>query len=128
MKTELTLEQSEKLIEFGLDAKLASCRQYANAGKIQNGIEQPPELKPVFCLTDILAILPKQIKDYHLNIDIIKEGYNIGYIQWDDAAPYEAVVTRSINAYFAPELIDALYQLLIWTIDNVYINLKTNKQ
>ncbi|MDE6534558.1 MAG: hypothetical protein K2K82_00950 [Muribaculaceae bacterium] len=113
MKTELTIEESTKLIELGVDPKMASGESLVGGA--------------LFTLTDLLSILPKEIDGHHLNTDAIKEGYNVGYVLWDDDENWEAVISHFLSdGFFAPELIDALYQLLIYTITNNYV--KTEKK
>ena len=116
MKTKLTLEESARLIELGVDPKLASeCVSAMKVYASGRGIIRLPESNPIFTLTDLLSILPKEIKGYHLEM-----GTN------DDEwyAEYDSV--RLKDSYtFAPELIDSIYQLLIWAIGNGYV--KPNK-
>ena len=105
MKTTLTIEESARLIELGVDAKLASGESLVGGA--------------LFTLSDLLSILPKEIKT-------------------DDSASMNLVfywnrVNKKWGAYYdndpeiklAPELIDALNNLLIWTIEQGY--LKTEK-
>ncbi|MBD5421496.1 MAG: hypothetical protein HDR38_08175 [Treponema sp.] len=113
MKTILTPEESRRLIDLGVDTKLASKRTLGV--QIPTGIPNVYHKKeggdPIFTLADLLSILPKEIKGYHLEM-----GTN------DDEwyAEYDSV--RLKDSYtFAPELIDALYQLLIWVIENGYV-------
>lgn len=116
MKTELTIEQSARLAELGVDPKMASgltifddpVSQWTHRGKL------------IFTLTDLLAILPKEI-DTNLGtitLSIIASDLSDGgnnwtacYIDKDIVAPFE------ITVFAAPELIDALYQLLIWCLE-----------
>ncbi len=116
MKTELTPEESSRLIELGVDPKLASCQQYVESGKTRCGIELPPLPKPVFRLMDILAILPKEIEGSDLTICAKKDGWAVFYTG--------RKIRLSDTRVCAPELIDALYQLLIWCINNGHYNPK----
>lgn len=98
MKTKLTLEQSARLIELGVPQSNAS------------GIEtyRPCEGRPIFTLADMLELLPKTLNDECcLNI------YTYGH---DWIAYYGGHKTKR-----APELIDALNELLVWCIDNKHI-------
>lgn len=64
MKTTLTIEESARLIELGIDPKLASKWEIVDATD-----ENDPnsfldyEEYPIFDLSDILSILPKEIKE-----------------------------------------------------------------
>lgn len=112
MKTVLTPEESQRLIDLGVDPKLASNEQYVESDKVLNGIELPPELKPCFTLTNLLSILPKEIDERNLSMEYDSEfkQWYIGYNLW--------------HLKSAPELIDALYSLLIWCLENKIIKLK----
>lgn len=128
MKTELTIEESTKLIELDIDPKLAS--KGANGQSYEDyclgNPVTPEDIKPIFTLTDILSILPKEIGDYCLSIDATDTCYNTAYTEWDEDENWEAVIRHILFEVIAPELIDSLYQLLIWTIKNGYV--KTDKK
>ncbi len=110
MKTQLTASESTKLIELGVSPERASMRESSAAyGNGSRGIMKVPET-PIFTLTDILDILPKEIEDYHLSIESFKETHYTTYIRdnYDDYL---------IPNKDAPELIDALYSLLVWCLE-----------
>lgn len=118
MKTNLTPEQSDRLIELGVDPMLASCEQYVDTGQIKNGIELPPQPKPVFKLTDILAILPKEIYDEEISVTfylVVETDCNNTWL-----ATYREYcggeIMMEIGEKVAPELIDALFELLCWVL------------
>ena len=120
MKTELTIEESASLIELGVDKKLASMKEFVHIyPEVLKGYAEyakPWGWMPKFTLTDLLAILPKEIgiEDFEMRTD---RG------NW--VAMYRVL---NGSCFFAPELIDALYQLLIWVIENGHITPKTDKQ
>lgn len=142
MKTKLTIEESAKLIELGVDPKMAKsvCLDFNGTYAYISGeetktvvdwvnMEYYTEQPVVFTLTDILSILPKEIEDS--NLDIIStqvdiknhkkiSGWMVTYIDShnDLAFGYESI-------FQAPELIDALNPLLIWVLKNGH--LKTEK-
>ncbi len=117
MKTELTIEESAKLIELGVDPKLASkCDMTMKIGVGVRGIIKRPNPKPIFTLTDILAILPKEIEGSDLAM-IAKKG---AWVVFYTGGKIRLMDTRVV----APELIDALYQLLCWTIEQKYYHSK----
>lgn len=132
MKNELTIEQSQHLIELGVDAKLAS--KYCSAMKIGmgcRGIVRIPESKPIFELQDILAILPKEIKHKfddgssftaQLFMEIYEGKWKVGYQESRKGATQTNLFEEKprLNLYWVwlPELIDSLYKLLIWVITN----------
>lgn len=134
MKTELTIEQSAHLIELGVDPKLASkCRvEHKSDGltyfKVVDHDEYCYEIadlnpKPIFSLTDILAILPKEIKAVKTadGDDYISSQLRIWWMPGVDEwwCGYDCLIRVA-----APELIDALHQLLVWCIKDNHYNPK----
>ena len=117
MRNLLTAEESAKLIELGVSPERAS--------EIKVEVKEPSrgcpniycsEVKhPIFTLTDILDILPKKITFGHRtncrlklqpivsSKDRISEVWQACYLHTSLKANAEA-----------PELIDALYSLLVW--------------
>ena len=123
MKTQLTIEESARLIELGVDAKLASATIVTDEYNEQWENFQ----HPIFGLTDILSILPKEIKHkgdpYGLDMNW-DDNWEVSYFNAINfVTPYKE---GSIAFEIAPELIDALNQLAIWVITNG--NLKTEKK
>lgn len=129
MKTELTIEQSQRLIELGVDAKLTSKshHKYTQTGK-GVGCIVTVHSNPIFTLTDLLSILPKNIDGNVIEIisaqvDVDKEDIKDGWLTY--YSDREGIVTYGRDSIFqADELIDSLYLLLCWVIENEYINLK----
>lgn len=116
MKTTLTIEESARLIELGVDPKLAS-KEVATTIYEQ---EYNDPRHPIFTLTDILAILPKEVR-----YNGVLESLTIFIDNNTSVATYPFY--NSNDAHFiSSELIDALYQLLIWAVENGYV--KTDKQ
>ena len=114
MKTQLTIEESARLIELGVDAKLASGESLVGGA--------------LFTLVDLLSILPKEIDGYELNISANKTEYFVSYILWDDDEFYGTYIRdrfQNIQSS-SPELIDALNKLAVWAIEQGH--LKTEKK
>lgn len=65
MKLTLTPEQSQRLIELGVDASKASDFEYLDPYGLDDTI---PTGVPIFDLSDILSLLPKEIDGYPLLI------------------------------------------------------------
>lgn len=122
MKTRLTAEESAKLIELGVSPERASARTFDL--KDVNNLGKPlerRELSPVFTLADILDILPKGICHEGLWIKLrittwIDEPWFAGY--QNQVGVY---VTPNEAPFSAPELIDALYSLLVWCLEKEYV-------
>lgn len=119
MKTELTIEESANLIGLGVDPKLASKEVATDVCEEEYSAPR----HPIFTLTDILSILPEKIK-IHRDGDTLSMIFHCG--QW--RVGYTNCAVWCEHTKVAPELIDALYQLLIWAIENKFINLNTDKK
>lgn len=150
MKDRLTPEQSQHLIELGVDPSKASmCMLYFPESDSSEPLEawqmweecgillcNPDESRvqdvecvivpkdadydqsakeehPIFDLSDLLAILPKEMivdeVPYHLNIDY-------PYLTGGVAARFLDETGGSLTGVLCPELIDALFELLCWTL------------
>lgn len=117
MKPILTIEQSQHLIELGVDYHKASF--YSDSD-----INNYPLKEPLFTLVDLLELLPKEIhdkemyEDYYLSIET---DYQSTWL-----AAYRSYIGGEIameeGSCVAPELIDALYELLCWVIESGYFN------
>ncbi len=126
MKTELTIEESARLIALGVDPKLASKTIVTDEYNEHWDNFQ----HPVFDLKDILIILPKEIKtdETIMGDNYISElnvRWDCGRRQWDC---HYLIIARTRHVGLASELIDSFYQLLIWCINNGYYNTKLIKQ
>ena len=136
MKTQLTAEESAKLIELGVSPGKASeiCIDFNGAGRYAyvcgeeaqlvrncvNGHFYVEECR-IFTLGDILDILPKGICYEGLWIKLritswIDEPWFAGY--QNQVGIY---VTPNKAPFSAPELIDALYSLLVWCLKKGYV-------
>lgn len=129
MKTTLTPEQSATLIAKGISADKASGQgeKIYKPITLQNGsIKRVFDgYTPIFTLADICALLPKGVIHNGLSCKLrITSWYDEPYF-----AGYENQVGKYImgNPYDAPfsaeELIDALYELLLWAIGHRHIDL-----
>ena len=108
MKTELTKEQSRHLIDLGVPEKMAT----------RNDYEIEMFDYPVFTLTDLLKILPKEIKTedniYWQTILWTGTSYFVGYRNHNTDRWLYQVCLKD-------ELIDALYELTVWCIENGHL-------
>lgn len=119
MNNLLTHEQSQRLIELGVDLKLAS------RFNIECQLDDSVIKFPLFSLSDILSLLPKEITDhigtYRLRMEFGERGWSAYYVDYgingDDDEPY------ADGIFIATELIDALYELLVWCITNKHLKL-----
>lgn len=124
MKDRLTPEQSQRLIELGVDPHTASkshivCKEpYLGApNRFCNDVKAP-----IFNLADVISLLPKEMYSaerdifYRLNIEMGKFSSSVGYKHYGYPRNFGPTKT-------APELIDALFELLVWCITNKYVEL-----
>ena len=119
MKTTLTIEQSAELIKRGVDKDKASLMQDDDRGR------WPYPSVPIFTLADVCALLPKGVIHHGLSCKLritswYDEPYFAGYMnqvgKYIMGNPYDA-------PFSAEELIDAIFTLLCWAIDNGHVKL-----
>ena len=135
MKTQLTAEESAKLIELGVSPERASeiCIDFNGAGRYAYVCGEEAQLVRycvnghfyveecgIFTLADILDILPKFIPDatgdfsYALKIQPCNlPGWQVCY--------YAYSLDKGKGYQSSPELIDALYSLLVWCLEKGYV-------
>lgn len=120
MKTELTKEQSQRLIELGVPSSSASM----TSNQIERGeVYYNDYYQEIFTLPDLLEILPKEIEDEEW-YGVYKLALTIKYTphhKYVACYSYDKNGGLWINdeSYFhAEELIDALYELCIWVLKN----------
>lgn len=131
MKTKLTVKESARLIELGVDPKMASMVSWKQTEDWQRKSVLPNkehltlkpfrpmvmgferfEVKDIFTLADLLRILPKEIKVDKVNLSLVME--------WQCDKWYVCYMGHGYMKadHSAPELIDALNSLLIWVLEN----------
>lgn len=109
MKDRLSIEQSAKLVQCGINARKAHLFSLDD-----NGTEYP-----IFSLDDILAITPKRIryKEYRPCVLYLEIGIDSRTGQWRVQYMSEHNIDEANSYHSAYELIDALYQLLVYCIN-----------
>lgn len=105
MKTELTTEQSQHLIELGVPKEKASIKKIDEIRIVNNNEVYDWSYK--FKLTDILEILPKEMENgkYVLMIEFNGQ-YTFAY--------YYRINEKLLGYKRNKELIDVLYELACW--------------
>jgi len=119
MKTELTIEQSQRLIELGVNPYLASSKVVEKHPITENELQYP-----IFTIADLLSILPKKIEAEIQNVRRIVQLEVRWYdrlrdcwlVRYSDL--HGDIVDDKTPAKLAHELIDALYSLAVWLIEN----------
>ena len=137
----LSLEQMNQLKELGVDTSRASMAIYSiYAGEEKeynilaaNGVFAEKQehdrfgygihnvvsfdKKPVFTSQDIIELLPREVTDYadyQLLIDKQRDSYSVSYENTDSF----------LISFCRVELLDCLYEMLLWVIDNDYLEKK----
>lgn len=129
MKTTLTPEQSATLIAKGISADKASAqgeRIYKPVALQSGAIKRVFEgYEPIFTLSDVCALLPKGVIHNGISCKLrITSWYDEPYFAGYENQIGKYIMGNPCDAPFsAEELIDALYELLLWAIDNGYIDL-----
>ena len=135
-KQTLSIEQMQHLQELGLDTNNASASWYKpdmdTEYMLMFGHMKKEELVgneesiPAYTLQDVLDVFPKY---YHIaNIGWTKlsirvhttKEWEIGYVYTDELSKYAYGCRKTEK-----NLIDAAYELLVWCIDNKFV--ETNK-
>lgn len=111
MKSNLTPSQSQRLIELGVDpSKASEVKEFDDELSLWTH-----RGNPIFTLADILSLLPKEIEapDYWGEVDACSLGITTLNNDWEVSYFGASNVYRK-----APELIDALFELLCWVLKN----------
>ena len=125
----LDVQQMQHLQELGLDTSNASMcwikdtegnrhlsvhDEYCYEASFMNPI-------PAYTLQDVLDALPDFIDDYDLIIDIAFGIIRYDNLKWKDSPILKEIYFNDEDKY----LIDAAYELLVWCIEQGYV--ETNK-
>lgn len=111
MRTTLTIEQSAELIKRGVSPERAT-----RVPLCATSPDEPRWSEPIFTLADLLSLLPKEIKR-----DSLGRPYVLHIIREEDRTI--AAYRRDLDSVTGAdkrtsEFIDALYELLLWCLDN----------
>lgn len=118
MKTELTKEQSQHLIDLGVPEKMASCELVESMEQVYG---DKPRIK-IFTQTDLLEMLPK-----YIDCEVEGTKYAADFVFfWNNRflhyeAGYDLFDMWDKSHRCTDELIDALYELTVWCIANGYL-------
>lgn len=120
IKDRLTPEQSQRLIELGVDPSKASEVHYVDPYGLDDAIATN---QPIFRFTDLLELLSKEIilSFTTMTCRLILEWMPT-MKKWHGA--YKHIEKEWLAASFIrDEPIDALYELLVWCITNEYLKI-----
>lgn len=110
MKTQLDEQQSQHLLELGVPREKMT-QLVEHKGLI-------PIVEKTFSLTNLLEIMPKEIvtesdENMCLELQMLNNHCNVSY---------EYIYHGGCMVYYnAKELIDALYELTVWCIENGHL-------
>lgn len=115
MKTELTKEQSARLIELGVPKEKASIKKIDEIRVIRN--KEVCDWSYKFTLTDLLEILPKEIRMENATHSLRIESWECSCgIVWD--VQYVGIPDSFIQG---GNLINLLFETLCWVIENGHL-------
>lgn len=131
MKTQLTKEQSQHLIDLGVPREKASGIDIDNfdnmvllAAEAMANSNRDKTIRslssPIFKLDDLLEILPKEIKGEEVNNEYKEALLSIDYMDKGWNCAYNGLVYKGGISY-NKELIDALYELTVWCLGKKYL-------
>lgn len=112
MKTVLTREQSDKLLLLGVPANKAYTWYLGNNPEVRND--------HVFCLTDLLKILPERINRDEVCNTYREALITMSYMDEGWVCEYRGLIYKG-GLKYKTELIDSLYELLLWVIEAGYL-------
>lgn len=125
MKTQLTKEQSQHLIDLGVPKEKASefgIDDYSSSSPINGGLIIYGDDYPIFTLTDLLEILPKEIDLKFSDERIAHSYFKITVYKNEWIASYEFYEpVQGAYTVKKEELIDSLYELCVWCLENGYL-------
>lgn len=136
MKTTITPKQSAELIKRGVSADKASmfCIDFNGTYAYVSGDEVQTvrvcvnshfyvEESRVFTLADLLSLLPNNYPGDELNSGDKRVYLTITAVDWDRWMAKYSTVHKVIAARIHDEMIDAVYELLLWAIDHNHVKL-----
>lgn len=119
MKTALTIKQSAELIKRGVNKDKASYDSCATsvASVVRTTVE------PIFTLTDLLSLLPNNYPGDELDSGDKRVYLTITAVDWNLWMAKYSTINKVIAARANREMIDSVYELLLWAIDNNHVKL-----
>ena len=118
----LSIEQMNRLKELGVDVKpKCTCLMYTSDSSddyyLKYGESTCEDDVAAFSLQDVIEILPKEIDGTYLSLelDYCRIDYYMDY--------YERISWKSID-FNIEEIMDGVYEMLLWVIENGYLKTK----
>lgn len=124
MKTTLTVEQSADLIKRGVSANKASDTYVGRWEHSSEGSFADPEsVEPLFTLADLLSLLPNNYPGNESDDGDKRVYLTIAAVDWNSWMAKYSTINEVIAARIKNEMIDAVYELLLWAIDHNHVKL-----
>ena len=130
----LSKDQMDHLVQLGLSTKNASIKVFESIhGDVLYYSSESEELVSVdeyemykhystFTLYDILKVLPRTINGCILSIDFDYCCFEYYYYAYDGQTSWHTIYFNSIE-----NIVDGAYEMLIWVVENGYLNLINQK-
>lgn len=130
----LSKKQMDHLVQLGLSTKNASIKVFESIhGDVLYYSSESEELVSVdedemykhystFTLYDILKVLPRTINECILSIDFDYCCFEYYYYSYDGPTSWHKIYFNSIE-----NIMDGAYEMLIWVVENGYLNLINQK-
>lgn len=106
MRTTLTIEQSAGLIKRGVK------RDRMNVN-----------FEPIFKIEDLLSLLPNNYPGDELDSGDKRVYLTITAVDWNRWMAKYSTIQKVIASRIHDEMIDAVYELLLWAIDHNHVKL-----
>ena len=118
----LSIEQMQRLKDLGVDIQpTGTCLMYTSDSSdkyyLKYGESTCEDDVKAFTLQDIIELLPKEIDGTYLSLelDYCRIDYYMDY--------YERISWKSVD-FNIEEIMDGVYEMLLWVIENGYLKTK----
>lgn len=111
MKTELTVEQSQRLFSLGIPLEKASIFRTDCPARVAGFRDEH-----LFTIKDLVELVPKVVEDYEQVFNFRMEYFS-SCNEWYVGHYIYGICLQSDfswQGFHSPELIDALYKLIVW--------------
>lgn len=115
MKTILTIEQSAELVKRGVSERRATSIVWSPS--------ENAYIHPTFTLADLLSLLPNNYPGDELDSGDKRVYLTITAVDWNLWMAKYSTINKVIAARTNDEIIDSVYELLLWAIDNNHVKL-----
>lgn len=123
MKTTLTPQESAELISKGISADKASEKTLAYKEYVKGCLVECQPASQIFTLADLLSLLPNNYPGDELDSGGKRVYLTIAAVDWNRWMAKYSTVNKVIAARIHDEMIDSVYELLLWAIDHNHVKL-----